>query len=106
MLMDEKLYMRHSDEKEAPFVLVNRSTLQVEKLVPEVTFKEEDSEPNLKWVEKSEDEGGRSQGYTPLITDGTHLYTISIHKASSKPREKCSKGHVLVSYEGRVPPKH
>jgi len=42
MLMDEKLYMRHSDEKEAPFVIVNRSTLEVEKLDPEVSFKEDD----------------------------------------------------------------
>jgi hypothetical protein len=106
MLLDGKLYMRHSDEKEAPFVLINRSTLQVEKLDPEITFEEEDAGPNLKWIEKAEEEGGRSQGYTPLITDGSDLYTISTNKVSSKPREKCSKGHTLESFEGRVPPKH
>lgn len=106
MLLDEKLYMRHSDEKEAPFILVNRSTLQVEKLDPEVTFEEEDTGPSLKWVEKAEDEGGRTQGHTPLVTDGSYVYTISTNRVSSEAREKCTKGHTLESFEGSVPPKH
>lgn len=106
MLLDGKLYMRHADEKEAPFVLVNRSTLCVEKLEPEVTFDEKDTAPSLKWVEKGDEEGGRSQGYTPLITDGSFLYTISTNRVSSKPREECSTGVALESSEGQVPPEH
>lgn len=55
MLLKGKLYVRHQDLKPAPFVNINRFTLEIEKLDPELKFDENEvKEDNEKSVEKPE----------------------------------------------------
>jgi hypothetical protein len=41
MLLKGKLYVRHEDLKPAPFTNINKFTLEIEKLDPELKFEEE-----------------------------------------------------------------
>jgi len=94
MLFKGKIYLRHEDIKPAPFVNINRYSLQVEKLDPELKFDEEESkddkektEPKpetIQWLEEDK-KTGRALGYTPLITDGNMLYVISL---LNKPKKE------------------
>ena len=51
MLFRGKIYLRHQDLKPAPFVNVNKYTLEIEKLDPELKFEDEESKDDK---EKSE----------------------------------------------------
>jgi hypothetical protein len=104
LLMNDKLYLRHSGIKPAPFCLVDKETLKV------TTFTEEElekqfpkqvepeggegddkpaPEPTLRW-EPEPEEGGRSLGYTPMFTDSRFLYVIALVRPTKKEREEAS----------------
>jgi hypothetical protein len=55
---------------------------------PEPAEGEEDKEqePSIKW-KKDDGKGGRTLAYTPMFTDGNHLYTISRVIPTSKEEE-------------------
>jgi hypothetical protein len=44
MLLDGQLYLRHSEIKPAPFVRINKRTLQVIKMEPELKFEPKEGE--------------------------------------------------------------
>jgi len=77
MLLDGKLYFRHEGIKPAPFVLVDRDTLEEVKMDPELKFEPKEGQiQSLQWAEENE-ETKRSLTYTPLVTDGTYVYVIA-----------------------------
>jgi hypothetical protein len=77
MLLNGQLYMRHEDIKPAPFVLIDKNTLQEVKMEPEINFEPKEGEKqSLQWTEEDE-ETKRSLAYTPLVTDGSFLYVIA-----------------------------
>ena len=77
MLLDGKLYFRHPGIKPAPFVLIDRDTLEEVKLDEELKFEPKEGQiQSLQWAEEHE-ETKRSLAYTPLVTDGTYVYVIA-----------------------------
>lgn len=87
MLFEDKLYLRYEDLKPAPFVTVDKETLQVVKMDPELKFEPKEGETqSLNWVETDE-VSGRSLAYTPLITDGELIYVIARKGLSKEQKE-------------------
>jgi hypothetical protein len=85
MLLDGKLYFRHVDIKPAPFVLIDRDTLEEVKLDEELKFEpKEGQKESLQWADEHE-ETKRSLAYTPLVTDGTYVYVIARQGQPERP---------------------
>lgn len=77
MLFQGKLYIRYKELAPAPFVMVDKDTLEVIKMDPEQTFEpKEGDNHSIQWKDKDE-KTGRELTYTPLINDGQYLYVIA-----------------------------
>lgn len=77
VLLNDKLYIRYKDLAPQPFVVVDKHTLKVEEMDPNLNFDPKEGDiHSLQWKGRDE-ENGRSLTYTPMITDGQYLYVIS-----------------------------
>jgi hypothetical protein len=85
MQLEDKIYIRHSEIKPAPFTVIDKNTLQEVKIDPEIKF-ETNQTQTIQW--KSEDDFGRSLEYTPLITDGTFVYVIAKYRTPKNQDEE------------------
>jgi len=96
--LNGKLYVRAESLKPKPFVVVNPNTLE-EESKEEFALEQEDK--NLEW--KENEETGRSLLYTPIFTDGTFIYVVSMKKAPKKKDEN-KDGEEAENNDANKPP--
>jgi len=91
MLLGGKLYLRHSDIKPVPFVIINKETLEEVKQEPELKYEPKEGETRSIQYTETNEETGRTLGYTPLVTDGTLVYVIARQGLSKEVKDKAGE---------------
>ena len=71
LALNGKLYFRSKKFKHKPFILINPTTLEIEREEVEI----EKGPFSLEW--KKNEESGRYLTHTPLFTDGKYIYVVS-----------------------------
>lgn len=86
MLYDGKLYVRYKELAPEPFIVLDKHTLREVDVDPDQDYEPEEGGKSIHWTERDEDTG-RSLAYTPLITDGKHVYVIARYFESKEQKE-------------------
>jgi hypothetical protein len=91
VLFKGQLYVRNADDKPLPFKIYDADSLErVEIEDEEKRYEPPEGETrSIQWTELNEDTG-RQLGATPLITDGTYLYVVSLQQKTKAEKEKVS----------------